>query len=70
VAAAASGMEPHRVTFYLMNLAGAFHSYYNKQRVLTDDPQASRGRLFLIAAVQKVIRNGLDLLGVSAPERM
>jgi len=70
VAAAANSMEPHRVTFYLMNLAGAFHSYYNKQRVLTDDLHASQGRLYLIAAVQKVIRNGLDLLGVSAPERM
>ncbi len=70
VAAAARQMEPHRVTFYLMNLAGAFHSYYNKQRVLVEDPVTSRGRLFLVAAVQAVIRNGLTLLGVAAPERM
>ena len=70
VAAAARQMEPHRITFYLMNLAGAFHSYYNKQRVLVDDPVISRGRLYLVAAVQTVIRNGLTLLGVSAPERM
>jgi arginyl-tRNA synthetase len=63
-------MEPHRVTFYLMTLAGAFHSYYNRQRVLTEDPIATRGRLYLVTAVQKVIRNGLTLLGVSAPERM
>ncbi len=63
-------MEPHRVTFYLMTLAGAFHSYYNRQRVLTEDPIATRGRLYLVTAVQKVIRNGLALLGVSAPERM
>ena len=63
-------MEPHRVTFYLMTLAGAFHSYYNRQRVLTDDPIATRGRLYLVTAVQKVIRNGLALLGVSAPDRM
>jgi arginyl-tRNA synthetase len=70
VAAAARQMEPHRITFYLMNLAGAFHSYYNKQRVLVEDPVISRGRLYLFAAVQAVIRNGLTLLGVSAPERM
>ena len=63
-------MEPHRVTFYLMTLAGAFHSYYNRQRVLTDDPITTKGRLYLVTAVQKVIRNGLALLGVSAPEHM
>ncbi len=70
VDASARFMEPHRVTFYLMTLAGAFHSYYNRQRVLTEDPIATRGRLYLVTAVQKVIRNGLTLLGVSAPERM
>jgi len=63
-------MEPHRVTFYLMTLAGAFHSYYNRQRVLTDDLIVTQGRLYLVTAVQKVIRNGLALLGVSAPDRM
>ena len=70
VTAAARQMEPHRITFYLMNLAGAFHSYYNKQRVLADDPITSCARLYLVAAVQTVIRNGLTLLGVTAPERM
>ncbi|MDJ0876357.1 MAG: arginine--tRNA ligase [Desulfobacterales bacterium] len=70
VSTAARQMAPHRITFYLMNLAGAFHSYYNKQRVLVDDPATSSGRLYLVAAVQAVIRNGLTLLGVSAPERM
>jgi arginyl-tRNA synthetase len=70
VAAAARQMEPHRITFYLMNLAGAFHSYYNKQRVLVEDPVTACARLYLVAAVQAVIRNGLTLLGVSAPERM
>ena len=63
-------MEPHRITFFLMNLASLFHAYYNKHRVLTNDPVLSRGRLYLITAVQRVIRNGLTLLGVSAPERM
>ncbi len=63
-------MEPHRITFYLMELASCFHAYYNKHRVLADDPLLSKARLGLVLAVQKVIRNGLALLGVSAPDRM
>ncbi len=63
-------MEPHRITYYLMNLASAFHAYYNKHRVLVDDPVLTGGRLYLIMAVQKIIRNGFRLLGVSAPEKM
>lgn len=71
VEAAGALMEPHRITYYLMDLASAFHAYYNKHRVLTDDdPELTRGRLHLVRAVQKVIRNGLTLLGVSAPEKM
>jgi len=66
----AETMAPHRITFYLMELAAAFHSYYNKHRVLVDDTELACGRLYLIAAVRIVIRNGLALLGVSAPERM
>lgn len=63
-------MEPHRLTFYLKELASAFHAYYNKHRVLTDDPLVTQARLYLIHAVRKVIRNGLSLLGVSAPDQM
>ncbi|HSO17859.1 MAG TPA: arginine--tRNA ligase, partial [Desulfosarcina sp.] len=64
-------MEPHRITYYLMTLAAAFHTYYNRHRVLCpDDPQLTRARLYLVSAVQKVIRNGLALLGVSAPDAM
>jgi len=70
VSHSAAYLEPHRVTFYLMNLASCFHAYYNKHRVLTEDPILTRGRLYLVLAVQKVIRNGLTLLGVSAPEQM
>ena len=70
IKSSAVNMEPHRLTFYLMGLASDFHAYYNKHRVLTDDPLLSHGRLYLITAVQKVIRNGLTLLGVSAPEKM
>jgi arginyl-tRNA synthetase len=66
----AENMEPHRVTYYLMNLASAFHSYYNKHRVLADDPDLAQARLFLVLAVKTIIKNGLTLLGVSAPEKM
>jgi arginyl-tRNA synthetase len=67
---AAQTLSPHRVTFYLMGLASQFHTYYNKHKVLGEDAQLTTARLGLILAVQKVIRNGLALLGVSAPEQM
>lgn len=67
---AGKNLEPHRITYYLMNLASLFHTYYNKHKVLTDDTRVTTGRLYLILAIQKVIKNGLSLLGVSAPERM
>jgi len=70
VAESVKAMEPHRITFYLTHLAAGFHAYYNKHRVLTDDPALAVSRLFLVLAVKKVIRNGLGLLGVSAPESM
>ena len=70
VAASAEYLEPHRITYFLMGLAAAFHAYYNKHRVLSDDPLLSSGRLYLVEAVRKVIRNGLTLLGVGAPEKM
>ncbi len=66
----AKNLAPHRITYFLMSLATAFHAYYNKHRVLTDDPQIAAGRLYLVLAVRKVIRSGLTLLGVSAPESM
>src|SRR6056297_38768 len=70
IRSAAQWMAPHRVAFYLMDLAAAFHAYYNKHWVLTSDPKLTDGRLYLILAVQKIIRNGLSLLGVSAPDTM
>ena len=70
VATSAEKLEPHRITFFLMNLAAAFHAYYNKHRVLSEDPVLSRGRLVLVESIRKVIRNGLALLGVDAPEKM
>jgi arginyl-tRNA synthetase len=71
VETAGTYMEPHRITYYLMTLAAAFHTYYNQHRVLcADDLTLTRARLYLITAAQKVIRNGLTLLGVSAPDSM
>lgn len=70
VVQSARSREPHRITFYLMNLASGFHTYYNKHRVLETDPELTQGRLCLVTAVQKIIRNGLNLLGVSAPDQM
>jgi arginyl-tRNA synthetase len=67
---AAKALEPHRVTFFLNELAGIFHSYYNKNRVITDDEAMSRARLFLVNSIGQVLRNALGVLGVSAPEKM
>ena len=66
----ANSLEPHRITFYLIDLVGRFHSYYNKTRVLGNDPELTLARLWLLNMLKKVIRNSLDILGVSAPERM
>ena len=70
VEGSAKELEPHRLTFYLNNLASVFHSYYNKNRVISDDLGLSTARLFLVKSVRIVLRNALRLLGVSAPERM
>jgi arginyl-tRNA synthetase len=66
----ARSFEPHRVTFYLLELVGEFHSYYNKIRVLVDDQRLSAARLLLMRILQEIIREGLHILGVSAPEKM
>ena len=70
VEAAAAGAEPHRIAFFLMSFAGAFHRYYNRHRIVTDDPELTRARLMLARSVQRVVRAGLGLLGVSVPDRM
>jgi arginyl-tRNA synthetase len=63
-------LEPHRLTFYLNDLAALFHSYYNKNKVVSEDKAISESRLYLVESVRIVLRNALTLLGVSAPERM
>ena len=67
---AAKTLEPHRLTFYLNEVAGIFHSYYNKNKVLSDDGALTGARLFLVKSVRTVLTNALTLLGVSAPETM
>jgi arginyl-tRNA synthetase len=70
VADAARELAPHLIAVYLRELCAAFHSYYNAVPFLVDDTPTRAARLALIAAVRQVLRNGLALLGVSAPERM
>ena len=70
VALAAREFAPHQLTFYLKDLAQEFHSYYNAERFLVDDPRIRNARLALIVAVGQVLRNGLTLLGIGAPDAM
>jgi arginyl-tRNA synthetase len=63
-------LGPHQVAFYLRDLAGELHSYYNAERVLVDDEALKTARIALLVATRQVLRNGLSLLGVSAPARM
>lgn len=70
LAEAAHNLTPHTVAFYLRDLASDFHTFYNADRVLIDDQILKLARLALLAATRQVLRNGLAILGVSAPERM
>jgi len=67
---AARELAPHVIAFYLRELAAEFHSYYNGTRILVEDEDVKNARLALVTAVRQVLRNGLVLLGVSAPDRM
>lgn len=67
---AAKNREPHQIAHYLRDIANNFHSYYNAQQILVDDSSLRNARMTLIVAVQFVIKHGLSLLGVSAPETM
>ena len=75
LAGAALAYEPHRVAFWLQETIGAFHSYYPQgkrsgERVIGPDRRATAGRLYLCKALKHTLKNGLAVLGVSAPERM
>ena len=67
---AATDFAPHDVTFYLRDLAAQYHSYYDAERILVDDEGVKKARLALVAATAQVLRNGLKVLGVSAPQKM
>ncbi len=70
VEGAALELEPHRLVFYLMELASGFHRYYNRTRILGDDRGLAAARLLLAANTQKTIRSGLGILGITAPDTM
>jgi len=70
LATAARELAPHQVTFFLKDLAQEFHSYYNAERFLVDDERIKRARLALVVATGQVLRNGLHVLGISAPDKM
>lgn len=70
VAASAKDMAPHRIARYLHEVAGLLHSFYNAHRVISDDKELTAARLLLVDATRVVLRNGLEMLGLSAPERM
>jgi arginyl-tRNA synthetase len=70
LSSAAENLAPHDVTFYLRDVAAAFHSYYAAERFLVDDATLARARMALLAATRQVLRNALGVLGVGAPEKM
>ena len=70
LAQAARDHAPHLLCYYLKDLAAAFHTFYNSERFLVEDPTLRNARLALVAAARQVLRNGLALLGISAPDYM
>ncbi|MBI5639361.1 MAG: arginine--tRNA ligase, partial [Nitrospirae bacterium] len=67
---AARAYEPHRITFYLQELAGLFHPFYHKYKVISEDAEVTRARLALCRAIRIVLTDALSILGVTAPEKM
>ncbi len=70
IEAAAHNHEPHQIAYYVRDLATAFHTYYNAHQFIVDDASVRDARFALITAVQQVLKSGLQLLGVSAPDTM
>ncbi len=70
IATCATELSPHLMAFYLRDLSADFHAFYNSERVLVDDLSLRQARLLLLASVGQVLRAGLGLLGVSAPNRL
>lgn len=70
IEASALALEPHRITFYLRDLATALHNYYFHHRVITEDIGLTSARLLLLKCIQQIIKSALSILGIKAPERM
>jgi arginyl-tRNA synthetase len=70
IEAAARELAPHMIAYYLKDLAGDLHTYYNAEKFLVDDEALRLARLALVSATRRVLANGLGLLGVQAPEKM
>jgi len=70
IESAALELAPHKVIFYLIELASQFHSYYNRHKVITDNRALTQARLCLAESLRIVLRNGLDIIGLTAPEKM
>ncbi|MGC9324067.1 MAG: arginine--tRNA ligase [Desulfomonilia bacterium] len=70
VISSAADLEPHRIAFYLVELATAFHRFYNRNRVISENGPLTMARLVLVDAVRQVIANALALMGIAAPESM
>jgi len=70
ISGAARTLEPHRLTFYLNELASLFHSYYNKNKVISDNEKLTAARLFMMQTIRIVLQNSLKIMGVGAPEKM
>ena len=70
VETSALALEPHRLTFYLQDLATALHNYYFHHRVITEDRGLTQARLILMQGVRQVLKSALAILGISAPEKM
>ncbi len=70
IEAAARELSPHLIAYYLKDLAGDLHTYYNAEKFLVDDEALKLARLALVSATRQVLANGLTLLGVKAPEKM
>ncbi len=67
---AALELAPHKTIFYLIELASQFHSYYNKHKVITENVALTQARLSLVESLRIVVKNGLDIIGLTAPEKM
>ncbi len=70
IEASALSLEPHRIPFYLIELSSSFHSYYNKYRVISSEMECTKARLLLVSSIRGVIKSGLNVLGIAAPEKM